>query len=142
MALSIWEYLRARTRDAVLSGFQDAMDVVEQGDTNGSQHLAANQLAARLSPPDTKTLPGPSVGREPSANGNGAQSASELLTAPTRPTAPVVFDDELERRLEAAVPQNGQEALAADAQPAGPAPGRITDRKRRGRPPKNKQDGK
>ena len=36
MPLSIWEYIRERTKDAVLAGMQDAMDIVEQGDTNGS----------------------------------------------------------------------------------------------------------
>ena len=49
MPFSIWEYLRQRTRDAVLAGFQDALDVAEQDDTEGSQHDAARRLVAKLS---------------------------------------------------------------------------------------------
>ena len=30
MPLSLWEYIRERTKDAVLAGFQDAMDIVER----------------------------------------------------------------------------------------------------------------
>jgi hypothetical protein len=163
MSLSIWEYLRARTRDAVLAGFNDALDLVEQGDSNGSQHVAATQLVARMKLQAERTLPEPSdgprpgvhtqpsVGREPSTNGHAAHAVSELLGQPQQPAAtarrPVGFDDELEQRLDAAAPQNGsqpshgqEKTSEADARPAGPASGRLTERKRRGRPPKNKQD--
>lgn len=157
MPLSIWEYLRARTRDAVLAGFNDALDLVEQGDTNGSQHLAATQLVARMNQQAERTLPEPNVSREPSTNGHAAHAVGELLASPPKPAAdarpaatarrPVGFDDELQQRLDAAATQNGsqpshgeEKPSAADARPAGPAPGRLTERKRRGRPPKNKQD--
>ena len=161
MPLSIWEYLRARTRDAVLAGFNDALDLVEQGDSNGSQHVAATQLVARMRLQAERTLPEPnhepnvgsepsdgprpSVHTQPSTNGHAAHAVSELLASPPKPAAtsrkPVEFDDELEQRLDAAATQNGKEKpSAADARPASPAPGRLTERKRRGRPPKNKQD--
>lgn len=136
MAFSIWEYLRARTRDAVLAGINDAMDIAEEGDTNGSQHLAANQLRARLAATEARGLP------EPSQNGNGHHAATELqsrpLEAPKRPTEPVTFDDELERRIDAAATQAGSQAVEAKPAVTVP-PGRITNRKR-GRPPK-KQEG-
>lgn len=169
MSLSIWEYLRARTRDAVLAGFNDALDVVEQGDSNGSQHVAATQLMARLNAQDVRSLPEPSVGSEPSvgprpsvntepsANGHAAHAVSELLGTPTKPTGPapvaraaavarpaatakrpVVFDDELEQRLDAAAAPTP----AAGPVSTSPAPGRLTNLKRRGRPPKNRQDEK
>ena len=151
MPLSIWEYLRARTRDAVLAGFNDALDLVEQGDSNGNQHVAATQLVTRMKLQAERTLPEPSDGprpsvhTQPSTNGHAAHAVSELLATPQKPSGnarrPVEFDDELEQRLDAAAPQNGKEKpSAADARPAGPPPGRLTEKKRRGRPPKNKQD--
>lgn len=167
MSLSIWEYLRARTRDAVLAGFNDALDIAEQGDSNGSQHGAATQLVTRMKQQAERTLPEPSVGfepsvgrepsvgpepnhkpnvgREPSTNGHAAHAVSELLGAPAKPAAdarptgatkrPVGFDDELEQRLDAVATQNGEEKPST-----GLPPGRLTERKRRGRPPKNRQD--
>lgn len=153
MPLSVWEYLRARTRDAVLAGIQDALDVAEQGDTNGSQSDAAKKLVARLSATEAAGLP------EPSLNGNGRFHETELrngtLEAPRRPTEPAAGDDELERRIDAAAsqraqekpvdrPRHGQPSVAPaqspeDSPPASVPPGRITNRKR-GRPPKNRQD--
>ncbi len=137
MPLSIWEYLRARTRDAVLAGFQDAFDVAEQGDTNGSQHDAANKLVAKLSATEAAALP------EPSLNGNGKHHETEVrngtLETPRRPTETATGDDELERRIDAATPQRAQEK-PVDRPLAPVPPGRITNRKR-GRPPKNRQDG-
>ena len=161
MSLSIWEYLRARTRDAVLAGFNDALDLVEQGDSNGSQHAAATQLVARMKQQAERTLPEPnyepnvgsepSVGprpsyhTEPSTNGHAAHAVSELLGAPPRPAVdakrPVGFDDELQQRLDAAAVARPAAPQVSNEKPvAGPAPGRLTERKRRGRPPKNKQD--
>jgi hypothetical protein len=153
MPLSIWEYLRARTRDAVLAGFQDAFDVAEQGDRNGSQHDAANRLVAKLAATEAAGLPEPSRNGSESREGNGAQATP--LEAPRRPTEPVQFEDELERRIDAAAPQRAQErplddprhgqpsvapTQSAEERPLAPVPpGRITNRKR-GRPPKNRQD--
>ncbi len=131
MAFSIWEYLRARTRDAVLAGINDAVDIVEQGETDDSQHQAAKQLRARLARVEARGLP------EPIQNGNGLHEEAEVqihpVEAPRRPTEPIQFDDELERRIDAAAPPRIEEKPPTTAQP-----GRLTNRKR-GRPPKNKQ---
>jgi hypothetical protein len=161
MPLSIWEYLRARTRDAVLAGFNDALDLVEQGDSNGSQHLAATQLVTRMKQQAERTLPEPkyertvgsepsdgprpSVHAEPSRNGHAAHAVSELLGQPQQPAAtakrPVGFDDELQQRLDAAAVARPAAPQVSNEKPVtGPAPGRLTEKKRRGRPPKNKQD--
>ena len=155
MPLSIWEYLRARTRDAVLAGFNDALDLVEQGDSNGSQHIAATQLVTRMKQQAERTLPEPnyertvgsepSVHAEPSRNGHAAHAVSELLGQPQQPAAtakrPVGFDDELQQRLDAAAVARPAAPQVSNEKPvAGPAPGRLTEKKRRGRPPKNKQD--
>lgn len=153
MPLSVWEYLRARTRDAVLAGIQDALDVAEQGDTNGSQSDAANKLVAKLSASEAVGLP------EPSLNGNGKHHETEFrngtLEAPRRPTEAAEGDDELERRINAAASPRAEERPAdrprhvqpsvepqprsEDGAPPSVPPGRITNRKR-GRPPKNRQD--
>jgi hypothetical protein len=149
MPLSIWEYLRARTRDAVLAGFNDALDLVEQGDSNGSQHIAATQLVTRMKQQAERTLPEPNyeptIGSEPSTNGHAAHAVSELLGQPQQAAAtakrPVGFDDELQQRLDAAAVARPAAPQVSNEKPvAGPAPGRLTERKRRGRPPKNKQD--
>jgi hypothetical protein len=139
MPFSIWEYLRERTRDSVLAGFQDALDIVEQGDTNGSQHDAARRLASKLSgsmagAAEAKSLPHPSVNGEvlkgeptaPESRGRGvAQEAAQ------GPADASTFDDELEQRLDAAAAQSGPATAQAIPQ---------TGRRRRGRPPK-KSDG-
>lgn len=156
MPLSVWEYLRARTRDAVLAGIEDALDIAEQGDTNGNQSDAANRLVAKLSATEAAGLP------EPSLNGNGKHHETAVrngtVETPRRPTEPAAGDDELESRIDAAASQRAQESPSPAARPGdgqsgvGPTqnaeekppaslpPGRITNRKR-GRPPKNRQDG-
>ena len=134
MPFSIWEYLRQRTRNAVLAGIQDAMDVVEQDDTNGSQHAAANQLTSRLGTPEVKQLPGASTNGQ-TETADAHRPAQAPPKAPETPAEPSSFDDELERRIDAAAPQKGQESPLAGV---APPPGRVTDRPRRGRPPKNR----
>lgn len=160
MAFSIWEYIRERTRDSVLAGIQDAMDHVEQGDTNGSQHARASELAARLNPP--KGLPAEGMAAEsqaeqglqeavqkaPGAAANGAVGESATAAKPSArraaqpakksapPSRPKsdAFDDEFEGRLAAAAtPENGQQQTP----PAGSDGSRMTDRKKRGRPRKD-----
>jgi hypothetical protein len=135
MPLSIWEYIRERTKDAVLAGMQDAMDIVEQGDTNGSQHTRALELSSRLTP--ERQLPSASMNGTP--NGETAASSptrsstppvgTPAAEAPTRPADASSFDDELEKRLDSAARQNGTQANGARPQ--------STTRKKRGRPPKN-----
>lgn len=156
MPLSVWEYLRARTRDAVLAGIQDALDVAEQGDTNGSQSEVAERLVAKLSATETAGLP------EPSLNGNGKHhetgTRNGTLEALRRPPEPAAGDDELERRIDAAAPQRAEERPGAAAHPvdgqsgvgppqraeegpAGAVPRNQLTNRKRGRPPKNRQDG-
>ena len=156
MHLSIWEYVRARARDAVLAGVHDALDIVEQGDTNGKQSESANKLVAKLAATEAAGLP------EPSRNGNGQHPEAEARNGTpeshSKPTEPAGADDDLEERLHAAASQRAEERPGAAARNVdgqsgvGPTespeakptfsvpPGRITNRKR-GRPPKNRQDG-
>jgi hypothetical protein len=130
MPFSVWEYLRERTRDAVLAGINDALDVAEQGDANGAQHEAATKfrsraaglLAGGIPEADAKSLSGASPNGAAEEAGQAPQKPAE------RPAEAATFDDELEQRLESVASQNGRGA---------PPPGRTTDRPRRGRPPKN-----
>jgi len=129
MPLSIWEYLRQRTRDAVLAGFQDALDIAEQADTEGSQHEAAKRLVSKLA-----GSPGGDLKQLPSASMNGeaaAPSPTARAEAPTRPADASEFDADLESRLNAAASVNGQ------VTPPEPRSAPTTGRRRRGRPPKN-----
>jgi hypothetical protein len=149
MPLSIWEYLRQRTRDAVLAGFQDALDVAEQGDTEGSQHDAARRLVARLAAPregdEVRQLPPAAplaavapVARDaqpPHASRNGEVAANGRPEAAPpeaarRPADASAFDAELESRLNSAAVQSEPET------PPGPPP---AGRRRRGRPPKKSE---
>ncbi len=149
MPLSIWEYLRERTRDAVLAGFQDAMEIAEQDDTNGSQHAAARQFASRLGTPETQPLPSASMnGRNAPGEATTTQPQGALTEAPSRlapvaraaavarpeavarPAEPAAFDDELQKRLDAAGPQNERQTSPTSRPPSQPT-------KRRGRPRKD-----
>jgi hypothetical protein len=144
MAFSIWEYLRERTRDAVLAGFQDALDIAEKDDTEGSQHAAASRLGTRLAagsltqasaqietpPPaaEAKSLPHPSMNGQSAVNGGGASAPT--AKAPSRPVDASTFDDDLERRLNDGAAQNGHES---------PQPPPHIGRQKRGRPPKRRE---
>src|SRR5512135_2806668 len=141
MPFSIWEYLRERTRDAVLAGFQDALDVAEQGDTNGRQHAAATRFRDRLGAPGATQLPTPSVNGEARAEElprehtrvvEQALVADAVEKAPAGSAEHPSFDDELESRLDdAASPQNGRQRPYNAPQPGDPP------RRRRGRPRKD-----
>jgi hypothetical protein len=124
MPLSIWEYLRERARDAVLAGIQDAMDIAEQGDTNGSQHTRAIEFASRLTP-DAKQLPSASMNG--TASSDPARSSTTNKTH-TRPAEASSFDDEFERRLDSVGRQSGPQDRETPPQ---------TTRRKRGRPPKS-----
>ena len=101
--------------DAVLAGVHDALDVAEQGDTNGSQHSAAEQLASRFI--GLKQLLNTSVnGERPEAEASTAADEVEagLTEAPRSPVGPSSFDDELEKRLAAPPPAAGPDNAAQD----------------------------
>lgn len=115
----------------MLAGFQDALDIAEQGDINGIQHDAANRLRARLAGhhPDAepKSLP--------SASMNGAQGVASMPVtgAATRPVEASTFDADIESRLNSTTLQNGTQGPQAET--------RLPGRSRRGRPPKNGANG-
>ena len=146
MPFSLWDYLRERTRDAVLAGFQDALDIVEQDDTEASQHATARRLSAKLAGSlnqlETPTvieatpLPHASINGHVAANGQHATNGKVAPSPPPRATVPPpqsppaasTFDDEMESRLSRAATENGQET---------PQGGGLTNRRPRGRPKKS-----
>lgn len=138
MPLSIWEYLRQRTRDAVLAGFQDALDIAEQADTEGSQHDAAKRLVSKLA-----GSPGGDLRQLPSASMNGeaaTPSPAAHAEAPQRSADASAFDADLESRLNAAASVNGQQTPPEPRPESRPTPP-PTGRRRRGRPPKKSEGG-
>jgi hypothetical protein len=113
----------------VLAGFQDALDIAEQADTEGSQHDAARRLMAKLA-----AAPGGDLKQLPSASMNGettAEPPARHAEAPARPADASAFDADLESRLNAAASQNGQQP---------PQEPRLTDRRPRGRPRKHRDE--
>ena len=100
---SIWDYLRDRTKSAVLAGFQDALDVVEQDDQGSSEYQAAQRLRERLSNApvavDHRAIPhvastSPGQGRPQHDAGTGTSSDdvddgfAARLNAPLTPPSP------------------------------------------------------
>jgi hypothetical protein len=133
---SIWEYLRFRTRDAMLAGMQDALDQAEADGTPQSQREAASRLlerGAENSPAaitsESQEAPRPAE-HEPGLNGQAKPPAllnapRDIASAPANgvhdPARPL---DPFEARLQATNPEF--------AEPYdGPIP------KKRGRPRKN-----
>ena len=48
MALSVWEYIRQRTADAVLAGCRDALEMLERQDQGAAMWGAAKALRQQL----------------------------------------------------------------------------------------------
>jgi hypothetical protein len=116
--LSVWEYLRRRTAEAVLAGFHDAFDYLERQDQPQAIHAAAKAMRRRFQ----GQLEVPS-GPKPDASPAPHQATPQQPTphAPTPGGAPV------------GLPQpstNGKPAA-----PNGPA-NAATQRRRPGRPRK------
>ncbi|RIK76991.1 MAG: hypothetical protein DCC67_13210 [Planctomycetota bacterium] len=106
MSLSVWDYVRRRTCEAMLAGFQDALDHLERQDQAQLMHAAAKSFRKRLN-----ELPHNGNG---SGSGNHADAASAGSSqtgaqAPARPKPPA--------------PQHGQQqSLPGVAGPPAPVP--------------------
>ena len=132
--LSIWEYLRQRTRDAVLAGFQDALDVTEQNDQADSEYEAATKLRRRLGAASALALPGrsaqPPVVVPERQRGSPAEAVPERQGSSPAEAARNTVDDLIDARLNGAVtPPAGK--------PPVPDPQLHPIRRKRGRPPKD-----
>jgi hypothetical protein len=83
--LSLWQYLRRRTRDAVLAGFQDALQAIESGDPVEAYLAPVGQLERSLSDLGQKKIatPGQIPAAPPTTPARAANSPS-----PAAPIAP------------------------------------------------------
>ena len=57
MALSVWEYIRRRTADAVLAGCHDALDMMETQDQGATMWAAAKALRKQLNEAQARIAP-------------------------------------------------------------------------------------
>ncbi len=98
MSLSLWDYVRRRSCEAVLAGVQDALDQMERQDQSQLIHAAAKTLRRKLqecgnggnnSKPESQPLfekPTPEV-RPPAS----------VAPAPTVPAQPPQLDNNIRR---------------------------------------------
>jgi hypothetical protein len=120
--VSIWDYLRQRTRDAVLAGFEDALEVAEPNGQASSEYEAARKLRHRLEAvsvleASAQTALPPVVVAD--RQGSSAAGAAVVRTV----------DDLIDARL------NGAVAPAVPPPVSGSQP--HPARRKRGRPPKD-----
>jgi hypothetical protein len=132
--LSIWNYLRQKTRAAVLAGFQDALEVVEQNDDGRATHEAAQKLQHRLTTATvleaspTPSLEGP-IGQG-SSGGTTAGGSHAAGMTPDRTTAALPKPSPVDLIIDAALDASSPSANA-NGEAFHPA------RRKRGRPRKD-----
>ncbi len=124
---SLWQYIRERTRDAFLSGIQDAIEVLEQGVDPQVCFEAARQLKNRLTnltagstdtetPSQDQRTP-PHEGANPgSIGGHNRPQAASQNSSQRVPT------DDMTQRLENAKHQMAPRPNAAPKQHQVPPP--------------------
>jgi hypothetical protein len=118
---SIWDYLRQKTRDSVLAGFQDALDVAEQNGQGQDAHQAARKLQALLT--TTPAIESGNSQAEPTEQGSATGRTGPTggaARAQLRPAASV--DDLIDAELDGNSPSasaNGR----LHVKPATPARG-------------------
>ncbi len=163
MAFSIWEYLRERARNATLAGIQDALDIAEDGDFEGSQKAAAGRLTARLGGQAVHELPEPVIvttgervaekaGIHPPLPVRGQTFGQGIEPSPAPARAPDPFEERLSGPLSKPEPERGQEPQERRGPSRnGPLPGPTSllpepppaakpeapERRKRGRPRKD-----
>lgn len=85
MALSVWEYIRQRTADAVLAGCRDALDILERQDQAAVMWSAAKALRQQLN--EASRASGPPTGAQP----NNPSSQIPASPAQQRPPLPATL---------------------------------------------------
>ncbi len=130
MAFSIWEYLRERARNATLAGIQDALDIAEDGDFEGSQRAAADRLTARLSGQVVHELPEPVIAT------TGKREPEDETIHPSLPVQGRTFGQGLEpAKAPAQAPDPFEERLSGPL--PSPGPPRLTEPQERRGPSRN-----
>ncbi len=85
MALSVWEYIRRRTADAVLAGCHDALDMMETQDQGAAMWAAAKALRKQLNEAQARIAP---ANGGNGGHGSPAPAASQNHAPPTPVRAP------------------------------------------------------
>ena len=128
MLQSLWDYLRARARDAVLAGVNDAVEVIDANGQNPKSLQDHETSAARLN------------GR---FSDDSAAPAAQPLPEPTpKAKAVTALPARSDSKTEIKAPragQNSQNGKANGSEIQSAAPETALPPRKRGRPPKNPQ---
>jgi len=82
MALSVWEYIRQRTADAVLAGCRDALEMLERQDQGAAMWGAAKALRQQLNEAQR------GGGHTNGGHGNNSSPPSQNHSAPAQQRLP------------------------------------------------------
>lgn len=92
MSLLLWEYLRAKTREAVLAGVADALASLEEHDRWQPRAESVRQLTERLR--HSENFCSPSGAMRPTGDPVGAQTATQNAAASGGVLAPPTGDSQ------------------------------------------------
>jgi len=86
MAISVWEYIRRRTADAVLAGCRDALELMESQDQGAAMWAAAKALRQQLH--DAKAGNGGATGSQHHSASAPNDNAATPTTQPGQHSLP------------------------------------------------------
>ena len=131
MALSVWEYIRRRTADAVLAGCHDALDMMETQDQGATMWAAAKALRKQLNEAQTRIAPANGGNGGNGGNGSPAPPTTHNHAPPTpvRAASPTPMPNSA-AKLPA--PLSPQYSTSAPTTPVAP----TAERRKVGRPRK------
>lgn len=86
MAISVWEYIRRRTADAVLAGCRDALELMESRDQGAAMWAAAKALRQQLH--DAKAGNGGAIGSPQHSASTPHDNAATPTTQPSQHSMP------------------------------------------------------
>lgn len=91
MAISVWEYIRRRTAEAVLAGCRDALELMESQDQGAAMWAAAKALRQQLHDAKAGNGHGSQHSSAAAPNDNGATSPTPLTqqSFPSVPTGDI-----------------------------------------------------
>jgi hypothetical protein len=125
MSLSVWDYVRRRTCEAMLAGFQDALDYLERQDQAQLMHAAAKNFRKRMHELPHNGANGNGNGNHSDGAGAGSTSTAGQPSAKPKPPAPQhsqqqQLPDLLGPEDQAVAAQHASSAPSPQSQPRGP----------------------
>jgi hypothetical protein len=123
MSLSVWDYVRRRTAEAMLAGFQDALDYLERQDQAQLMHAAAKSFRKRMH--ELPNSGGNGNGNHSEAASGGSTQVAGQPPAKPKPPAPQhsqqqTLPDLLGPAVPAAAPQHASPGPSSQQQHRGP----------------------